>query len=56
MNEQENEESQLAKPTARSRISSEPPEQLTTAYAAGIGLREMLGENEHSRGNRFGPR
>ncbi|HSQ20501.1 MAG TPA: helix-turn-helix domain-containing protein [Blastocatellia bacterium] len=41
MNEQENEESQLAKPTARTRISSERWEQIKTGYAAGIGLREI---------------
>ena len=41
MNEQENEQSQLAKPTVRSRIPSERWEQIKTAYASGIGLREI---------------
>jgi hypothetical protein len=41
MNEQENEELQLAKPTTRNRISSEDWEQIKTAYASGIGLREI---------------
>src|SRR5438093_10800602 len=41
MNEQENEQSQLAKPTARTRISSERWEQIKTARASGIGLREI---------------
>ena len=41
MNEQENEQSQLTKPAARSRISSERWEQIKTARASGIGLREM---------------
>lgn len=41
MNKQENEQSQLAKSTARSRISSERWEQIKTAHASGIGLREI---------------
>jgi hypothetical protein len=41
MNEQENEQSQLAKPTTRNRISSERWEQIKTAHASGIGLREI---------------
>jgi len=41
MNEQENEESQLTKPTTRTRISSERWEQIKTARASGIGLREI---------------
>jgi hypothetical protein len=41
MNEQENEQSQLAKPTTRNRISSERWEQIKTAYASGLGLREI---------------
>jgi hypothetical protein len=40
MNECENGQP-LAKPTVRSRISSERWEQIKTAYAAGIGLREI---------------
>jgi hypothetical protein len=41
MIKQENEQSQLTKPTARSRISLECREQIKTAYASGIGLREI---------------
>ena len=41
MNEQENEQSQLAKPAARTRICSERWEQIKTAHASGIGLREI---------------
>jgi DNA invertase Pin-like site-specific DNA recombinase len=41
MNEQGNDQSQLAKPTTRNRISSERWEQIKTAYASGIGLREI---------------
>jgi hypothetical protein len=41
MNEQENEQSQLAKPTTRNRISSECWEQIKTARASGMGLREI---------------
>jgi len=41
MNEQENEQSQLAKPTVRSRIPSARWEQIKTARASGIGLREI---------------
>jgi hypothetical protein len=36
-----NEQSQLAKPTTRSRISPEGWEQIKTAHASGIGLREI---------------
>ena len=41
MNEQENEKSRLAKPTARTRICSQRWEQIKTARASGIGLREI---------------
>jgi hypothetical protein len=41
MNEQENDQSQLAKPMTRSRISPECWEQIKTARASGIGLREI---------------
>ena len=41
MNKQENEQSQIAKRTARSRIPSERWEQIKTARASGIGLREI---------------
>jgi hypothetical protein len=41
MNKQENEQSQLAKPTARTRIPSAHWEQIKTACASGIGLREI---------------
>ena len=41
MNEQENEQSQLAKPTARGRIPSDRWGQIKTAHASGIGLREI---------------
>jgi hypothetical protein len=41
MNEQENDQSQLAKPMTRNRISSERWEQIKTAYASGLGLREI---------------
>jgi hypothetical protein len=41
MNEEENGQLPLAKRTVRSRISSERWEQIKTAYAAGIGLREI---------------
>jgi hypothetical protein len=44
MNEQENEQSQLAKPTTRNRISAERWEQIKTARASGIGLREIARE------------
>jgi hypothetical protein len=44
MSEQENEQPQLAKATARSKISSERWEQIKTAYASGIGLREIARE------------
>ena len=41
MNQQKNEQPQLAKPTARSRIPSDRWEQIKTARASGIGLREI---------------
>jgi hypothetical protein len=41
MSEQENDQEPLAKRTVRNRISSELWEQIKTAYAAGIGLREI---------------
>ena len=41
MSERENGQLALAKRTIRSRISSERWEQIKTAYAAGIGLREI---------------
>jgi len=41
MSERENGQLPLAKLTVRSRISSERWEQIKTAYAAGIGLREI---------------
>jgi hypothetical protein len=41
MSERENGQLPLAKRTLRSRISSERWEQIKTAYAAGIGLREI---------------
>jgi hypothetical protein len=41
MSERENGQLPLAKRTIRSRISSEHWEQIKTAYAAGIGLREI---------------
>ena len=41
MNKQENEQSQIAKRTARSRIFPADWEQIKTAYASGIGLREI---------------
>jgi DNA-binding NarL/FixJ family response regulator len=41
MGERENGQLPLAKPTVRNRISSERWEQIKTAYAAGIGLREI---------------
>jgi hypothetical protein len=41
MNKQENEQSQIAKRTARSRIPSDRWEQIKTARASGIGLREI---------------
>jgi hypothetical protein len=41
MSEQKNEQSQLAKPTVRSRLSGERWEQIKTARASGIGLREI---------------
>ena len=41
MSERENAQLPLAKRTIRSRISSERWEQIKTAYAAGIGLREI---------------
>jgi hypothetical protein len=41
MSERENGQLPLAKRTIRSRISSERWEQIKTAYAAGIGLREI---------------
>ena len=44
MNERENGQLPLAKRTMRSRISADVWEQIKTAYASGIGLRE-LGRN-----------
>ena len=41
MSERENGQLPLAKRTARSRVSSERWEQIKTAYASGIGLREI---------------
>jgi len=41
MSERENGRMPLAKRTVRSRISSERLEQIKTAYASGIGLREI---------------
>jgi hypothetical protein len=41
MNKQENEQSQIAKRTARSRIPPDRWEQIKTARASGIGLREI---------------
>jgi hypothetical protein len=41
MSERENEQLPLTKRTVRNRISSERWEQIKTAYAAGIGLREI---------------
>jgi len=41
MSEHENGRLPLAKRTVRNRISSERWEQIKTAYAAGIGLREI---------------
>jgi DNA-binding NarL/FixJ family response regulator len=40
----------LAKQTIRSRISSERWEQIKTAYAAGIGLREIARKMNISQG------
>ena len=40
MSQRENGQLPLAKPTVRSRIPSESWEQIKTAYASGIGLRE----------------
>jgi hypothetical protein len=41
MSERENGQIPLLKPTARSRISADVWEQIKTAYAGGIGLREI---------------
>jgi hypothetical protein len=41
MSERQNGQLTLAKPTVRSRISAERWEQIKTAYAAGIPLREI---------------
>ena len=41
MSERENGQLPLAKPTVRNRVSSERLEQIKTAYASGIGLREI---------------
>jgi hypothetical protein len=41
MSERENGQLPLAKPTVRNRISSERWEQIKTAHASGIGLREI---------------
>ena len=41
MNERENGQLPLAKRTMRSRISADVWEQIRTAYASGIGLREI---------------
>jgi DNA-binding NarL/FixJ family response regulator len=41
MNERGNGQLPLAKPTVRNRISSERWEQIKTAHASGIGLREI---------------
>ena len=50
MSERENGQLPLAKRTIRSRISSERWEQIKTAYAAGIGLREIARKMNISEG------
>jgi len=50
MSERENGQLSLAKRTIRSRISSERWEQIKTAYAVGIGLREIARKMKISEG------
>ena len=50
MNECENGQLQLAKRTGRSKISSDSWEQIRTAYASGIGLREIARNMEIPEG------
>jgi hypothetical protein len=43
MSEQKDGQLPFATRTVRSRISSELPDQIKTAYASGVGLREIAG-------------